>query len=59
MTRGAERWEAVGEDDPCILGEVLDADTVAELRRNRPPTQVEFSVTEDTLAAVVERLREL
>lgn len=59
MTRRAERREVVGEDDPCILGEVLDADTVAELRRNHPPARLEFSVTEDTMAAVVQRLREL
>lgn len=30
-------WRVVGEDSNCILGEVLDADTAAELRRSRTP----------------------
>lgn len=52
-------WPVVGEDNHCILGEVLDADTAAELRRAFPPVQLKFSATEDTMAALVQRLREL
>lgn len=58
MTSGG--WPVIGEDIPCILGEVLDADTVEALRRSRPPIHIRTDpLSDDDLRTLLNRLRAL
>lgn len=56
----SDGWPVVGEDVACILGEVLDADTVEALRHSRPPIHIHTDpLSDDDLRALLSRLRAL